>query len=120
MTTENDKTRTITLTGRPPVTIKESAWPKIAGGRVHDGGEFDHQANRSGTLIVRQHADGRAIVYGIYVTCWQNERNKRAGELLDAGADLPAAIYRVADAIGYGETELAESTIADLPPVELD
>ena len=63
------KTRTITLTDHPPVTIQEDAWPIIAEAKV--------EVNRRGTtplppyecaawwLIVRQHADGRTLVYGV-------------------------------------------------------
>lgn len=88
---------TITMTGRPPVRIREDLWPLIAEGEHHDyEGEFESQANRSWQckIRVRQHADGRAIVSGFYLfdTRWQHERivSVRAGELLEAGTDIVA------------------------------
>ena len=113
MTTNDPKTRTITMTGRPPVKIREDEWPIIAAGDwdEHDG-QIAQQANRtwSLTLRVRQHADGRAIVYGTYFygTNFQHESSfgARAG-ILVAGGDLPAAITKV------GETLRARMEDAD-------
>lgn len=111
------KTRTITLTGRPPVTIIETDWPVTAHGYWHDSKNgIEHDWTRRADIRVRQHADGRAIVYGTRRTKWQGERDLAAGELL-TGTDtaaLIAAIRRVAVAIGHDE--LAQETIADLPP----
>lgn len=115
-TTTAIKTRTITLTDRPPVKINEAEWPVIAKGDWHEG-RIAAQANRSGWLRVRRHADGRAIVYGAYSTQWGGERDRRGGELLDKDADVAAAINRVAESVNA--EECAADCIADLPPEEI-
>mgnify|MGYP000112006900 FL=1 len=108
---------TITLTGRRPVRIKKAEWPIIAAADWHDG-EVRWQADRVWRLTVRQHADGRAIVYGVHETAVQTEHDRRGGELLPPGADIPAAVYRVAENLGF-DRWLAERVIADLPAEEL-
>ena len=73
-------TRTITLSNRQPVKIDEDNWPVIADAKdyVHDG-QVECQANRKSTwwIKVRQHKDGRAIVYAgySYDTNWQGARS---------------------------------------------
>lgn len=114
--------RTITLTGRPPVSIEDEAWPIIA------------QASYwKGSVRVRQHEDGRVIVYAVctYASQFQNESGyqQKAGELLGVGAtteQITAAIYRVHGTIDGDEGGrplqwklLAEECIADLPAEEL-
>ena len=130
--------RTITLTGRPPVSIDEDAWPVIAKSTDNDfDGQYDFQANRTSdwNCRVRRHEDGRAIVYATYsFDCrFQGERNLEAkrGELLPAGTsddDICAAIARVcadiADAEHHGEDAsrwptLAADCVADMPSHEL-
>lgn len=133
-TQQERKTRTITLTDRAPVKIAEEDWPVIAHGSYYDhDGQVAAQANRSWrcTIRVRQHEDGRSIVYGTYDyhTTWQGARGAdgRAGELLAAGDDLVGAIRRTAatlDAITGGEYtahigEAERSCIADLPAEEI-
>jgi len=113
--------RTITLTGRPPVRILEAEWPVIADARWRD---HEGQHDRRASLKVRQHADGRAIVYGVwdYEITWQLYR---AGVLLDPGADLASAITEVALSLadrGADEArmrDLAHGCTADLPAEEL-
>lgn len=114
---QDAKTRTIPLTDRPPVRIREDLWPTIAVAKDYDS-EFECQANRTWALRVRQHQDGRAVVYGSYETRWRGERDITAGELLTAGDDIPAAILRTAQAIGASD-RLAQECIADLPAEEL-
>lgn len=118
MTTETTapKTRVITLTDRPPIKIKEDEWPVIAESRWYEG-QYDFQANRDGWLKVRQHADGRSIVYGAFDSEFQTESNLRGGVLLDKGADIAAAINRVAATCNA--TQCAADCIADLPPEEI-
>ena len=139
MANENPKL-TITLTGRAPVKITKEDWPVIASGedKWYDG-QHECQANRtkSWKLIVRQHADGRTLVYGIYASSsqWQGEasENVRGGEMLtvegatadEVGDTAPiiAAIFRVADDMekrsGAKEfARLAHECVADLPAVE--
>lgn len=108
-------TRTITLTGRPPVSIVNANWPVIAEAAAHNGTEQD--ATRNAWVKVRQNADGRVIVYGGSESRWQGEPNYRAGVLLPAGADVPPAVRQVAEELGW--EDLAQKCIADLPAEEL-
>jgi len=103
--------------------------------------EFDNrykfQANRKASfkLTVRQHADGRTIVYGVH--CYSSEykgehwRDVRGGELLTSenASEISCAIHRVAAELearmmdgrwsrGYWP-QLAHECTADLPAVEL-
>jgi hypothetical protein len=125
--TRTVQTRTITLTSRPPVKIQDDQWPLIAHAYWHDG-VVECQANRKGWLKVRQHADGRIIVYGGYDSNWPKEPNLRGGEILIPPGDGPltpddgrvvddrvlaAAIHRVAASVRCAE--IAEHCIADLP-----
>lgn len=115
----NPKTRTITLTDRAPIRIVESDWPQVAVARWHDG-QYESQANRTAHVRVRQHADGRRIVYGGSTSQWQGERGTDAGYLLDAPPDeqrTVAAIHDVAEAVG--RPDLADECIADLPAQDL-
>lgn len=128
---QQPKTRTITLTGRQPVRIVEDEWPEIAHGEWYDWeGEHEFQSNRKWQVHVRvrQHQDGRAIVYGSYnfSTAWQKERdvNARVGYVLEPGEDIPAAIRRVGSDLAergadQGVRETVDATIAELPPVTL-
>lgn len=136
--TDNTKTRIITLTGRAPVRIREDEWPVIASGsyRDHDN-QYEFQANRKWKcdIRVRQHADGRAIVYGVYEyeTQFQHERNfvARAGVLLlDGASGIASGISEVASTLAAAAEEAGHEfrshisaamreCIADLPAVEL-
>jgi hypothetical protein len=132
---------TITLTGRAPVKITKEDWPVIAssGDTWHDG-QIECQANRTKAwkLIVRQHADGRTLVYGVFASTSQFQGegsvNVCGGELLtvegttaDKVGDtepIIAAIFRVgvdmhkrSGAVEFAR--LAYECIADLPAVEL-
>lgn len=145
MANENPKL-TITLTGRPPVKITKDEWPVIASAEEKEfDGQYEFQANRTAKwkLIVRQHNDGRTIVYAIhsYDTQYQGERSRdfRSGEMLtvpDVTADcigdtkpITEAIFRVAAEIegrmpeGQWSTgvfpRLAHECTADLPAVEI-
>jgi len=114
--TKTTTTRTITLTDRRPVKIKDADWALIAESRWYEG-QIESQANRSGWLKVRQHADGRAIVYGALRSSWQNETCLSGGELLAKGADLAAAINRVAETCNA--TSCAAECIGELPAEEI-
>ena len=134
--------RTITLTGTRPVTIVSDEWPVIAHGSYsdHDGenvgrNPVECQANRTWKtdIRVRQHADGRAIVYGVWVydSQFSNESNLggKAGVLFNAGGDVIAAIREVAatmeaqterdGADGQHVEQVADECIADLPAEEI-
>jgi hypothetical protein len=133
---------TITLTGRPPVKIKKDDWPVIADATDNDdhGTQIGNQANREDDwrVKVRQHADGRAIVYAIYdySTLFQGERGAsvRGGELVAADGDLVETISRVSRDMaervnaervnaenlpGDVFLRLGQECIADLPAVEI-
>ena len=107
---------TITLTNRAPVSIVKADWPVIASAKDYDR-ECESQANRTWRLTVRQHEDGRAIVYGAYGTAYSNDRDRRAGTLCAAGDDLAAAINAVARDCGC--EAIAAACIADLPAEQL-
>lgn len=133
-TTDERKQRTITLTGRPPVRIYEDEWPEIASSsyRDHDG-EVEAQANEAVTvrLRVRQHADGRVIVYGSYDLATYRSyplADARAGVLIQPNADIPAAIREVCETLQAYELPeawqpewraLADKCIADLPAEQI-
>lgn len=117
-TTTTSKIRTITLTDRAPVRIREDAWPVIARGWDGDNRAIPHQSNRQWTIRVRQHADGRSIVYGVYSSDWQGETGCKAGVLLAAGAALVPAIHRVGEDIGAPDA-VVRGCIADLPAEDL-
>lgn len=117
MTTTESKTRTITLTGRAPVRINDADWPVIASARSWDN-EHEFQANRTWRINVRQHEDGRALVYAVHTTQFQGEADRRGGQLLESGADIAAAIERVGSDCDIPESVIREC-IADLPPVEI-
>ncbi len=53
----------IALTGRAPVRIDTDDWPMIASANAFSG-RHECQANTTASITVRQHADGRALVYG--------------------------------------------------------
>ncbi len=108
---------TITLTGRPPVRINKSEWPVIASAKDWQG-QYETLTSRSWFMTVRQHADGRVIVYGRYETHWQGERDRRAGVLVGAGGDIPAAIHEVVETLGGGIL-LEQECVASLPAVQL-
>jgi hypothetical protein len=130
-----EKKIVIVLTGRPPVRISDDHWPVIAEGMYewHDG-EIRQQANRHVDIYirVRQHADGRAIVYGHYgydthFTHEQSE-SQRVGSLLAPGGDIPAAISEIAaqliDRVSDNRMhrhirDVANDCIADLPPQDI-
>jgi len=128
--------RTITLTNRPPVTISEENWPVIASANDKEfDNEYEFQANRISKWFaaVRQHKDGRAIVYATYShdSRWQGERgySAKCGMIVDAGGDIIYAINRVCSDIAgmpcYGEDcgrwqTIEAELIASLPAEELD
>lgn len=140
----SDEIRTITLTDRPPVRIKEESWPLIASAQDREwDGEFEFQANRKSRWFigVRQHEDGLVIVYATYsyTSNWQGARGCTAkrGVMIDIfalraaatdAADLVKAIRAVAASIAAAEHQgeddvrwdsLEAECIADLPAEEL-
>jgi len=115
-TTEESKSRTITLTDAAPVRIRDADWPVIAQSTWYAERNYS-DATRVWWLKVRQHADGRTIVYGGHDTQWEGERNRRAGVVLEAGEYVVGAIKRVAALVGADKCQ--DACISSLPPVEI-
>ena len=136
MTTREDKA-TIVLTNRPPIRISRDKWPIIASAEMEDyDGEFRFQSFRTTdwAIRVRQHSDGRTIIYAIYdhVTAWQNERCRTVKHGILLGTchdgleqDIVSAVHQVCDMMpddddsGYWQ-DLANQCIAELPAVDID
>lgn len=107
----------MTLTSKRPVAIQKDSWPVIAAANE----ERDHSGRalpRRFYLTVRQHQDGRTLVYGRKESDLHGEKMLRAGELLEVGADIPTAILRVSEDLEA--SNIAQRCIADLPAVPLD
>lgn len=133
MTSTERKQRTITLTGRRPVIIDQDEWPVIAravddnwnGGadwalhqQASDQGHLDEYSIR-----VRQHEDGRAIVYGTYTEGWHSDHDglTHAGYVVTPGSvplTIEAAIQQVGTDLG-APAQLVADAIADLPAEKL-
>lgn len=140
------KTRTITLTDRHPVKIIEADWPVLARGDSDSwtGGDYARyqQAASHGEiddykLIVRQHEDGRTLVYGILDaadSAWgapARGESWRGGVLLHPhaaesgvnyraldGHEIAAAIREVGESGGLPDAVI-RACIAGLPAEEL-
>lgn len=129
---------TVVLSNRPPVRIDEADWPRIATASEKDyDNQYEFQANQVSrwSVTVRQHEDGRAIVYAVYSysSNWQGSRgySAKAGQLLSADCDTKAIVAAINEVCGeiaacehYGEdaarwVTLARDCIADLPAEEL-
>jgi hypothetical protein len=113
--------RTITLTGRPPVQIREEEWELVACARWSDNPRVPSESNRSAAIRVRRHADGRCIVYGTRSSSFADEANKAGGYLLDADAypdGVVEAIGKVGSEIGH--YAIVQECIADLPAGAID
>jgi len=123
MTMTTTKTITITMSDRAPIKVVAADWPVIARADWHSG-EHACQANEEAWLKVREHADGRRIVYadrdsgpgGMAL----GYRGTAAGYLIgapNAEAETVRAIRRAAGVID--KSELGDECIADLPAEEL-
>ena len=135
-TTTAKKMITIAMSEQPPVRVSAELWPIIASADWHDG-KVECQANHVRFIRVRQHEDGRRIVYGKLDSgpggVPQGWRGSHAGYLIpaiDATRNHPTkvtiipdedatirAIRRVAGVIG--DDEMGSECIADLPAREL-
>ena len=93
--------------------------PVVASASGASRGNCDYECDTY-ELRVRQHADGRAIVYAILdaASAWTGSEDYRAGELLDDGAEIATAISRVGREAGFPASVIREC-IADLPAVVL-
>lgn len=128
MTTETrteDKI-TVPMSERRPLKISKADWKLIADVDRHDG-QIEYQANHKWAIRVRQHADGRRVVYG-----WLREGNggSHAGwRGAEGGFLIPAidgkpddeetirAIRRVGGIID--DDAMAAECIRDLPAEEI-
>jgi len=127
--TDKGKRRTITLTGRAPVSIFEAEWPVTAKGNGDSYGSGDYsryqQAQQQGEidvycLRVRRHTDGRTLVYGVLdaAPVWTGSEDHRGGVLLAGGEDVAAAIRSVGEECEIPDSVIREC-IADLPAEEI-
>ena len=139
MTTQKKKLLTVTLTDRAPIRIDPDNWPLVADASDHDG-QVRCQANNEYWIKVRQHNDGRTLVYGAHVAGdggqYMSFRESRAGVLLTpesshvpgaknaegytpyyAHPDIVSAIREVAENANC--QQLAAECIADLPAEDL-
>lgn len=115
--------RTITLTDRRPVIIEETEWPVLSYAEATLDG-------LKAALLVRQHKDGRCLVYGTldgdpkerrgyYVHGMPSDTQPMSARapLAPTDAALIVAIRQTADELDAGE--LAAAVIAGLPPERL-
>lgn len=134
--------RVITLTNAQPIRIIDADWTLIASGNGDSFIGNDHARHTQSTsngeldryiLKVRQHNDGRTIVYGIFdaASAWTGHEDRRGGELLTPPRDtlindtdwcvwdeLPRAIRRVGEYCQLPDS-IIRDCIADLPPQQL-
>ena len=134
------KHRTITLSGRPPVRIATAEWPILASASgdsyIGQPGPQHDQAISQGEVDtyfigVREHASGRALIYAVLdaaISAWKAPANGidwRGGELVDHDSPgntmadaIVQAIQRVGEESGI-PSHLIRECIADLPPDDL-
>lgn len=109
--------RTITLTDRAPVAIVEADWPELATGRYQQTdvacGAGGFRAVATIAIRVRQHHDGRTLVYGTDHCTGADGYTSRAGYLL-TGHPSPAAIAAAITATGQDLCAQAGSECADI------
>lgn len=129
MTDPTEKKIKITMSERAPLKILAEDWPVVAEARWHSG-ELECQANEEAFIRVREHSDGRRIVYsdrdrgpgGMPI----KYRGTAGGYLVDAlprdvegragGPDEDGTVRAIRRAVGViGMLELADECIADLP-----
>ena len=123
----------IVLNGGAPVQLSQGEWPLIAETKrpliyrpFCCQGEWDGCTQPYGyeRLAVRQHHDGKAIVYGLlhYEDAWAaqfNIFNPCGGEIVSSGTDLAVAISRVGAALGLSD-ETIRACVNALPAQDLD
>ena len=122
-TTEAPKKIKITMSERRPLSIVEDEWPLIASADWHNG-QVECQANTIRRIKVREHADGRRLVYGFDRAGNGGQhagtRNPAGGFLVAAGDEdeTVRALRRIGGILG--DDDLAAECIADLPAEDLD
>lgn len=105
----------IAIDGRRPVSIDPETWPTVAKSSWHEG-QIACQSNRRAWCKVRQHADGRSIVYARHESSWANEADRYSGAIGTA-VEIPAMVVLVCRRIGM--ESLANECLADLSAEEL-
>jgi len=108
----------VILTDRAPVSIEGDEWPIIARAERLGPSVNGTPAAEDHLLVVRQHQDRRAIVYGVRAAADVDEDCWRGGELLQPGADLAGAILRVGESLTILPSVI-RACIASLPAEEL-
>ena len=121
-TTTTTKKITVALSDAPPVRVSAEDWPVIASADWFSGA-IECQANEVARIKVRQHEDGRTLVYGVRNSGpggqYAGYRGAHAGYLLGRTGEatdedeIVRHIRRVAGAID--RDDLADECIADLP-----
>ena len=107
-----DRTIKIAMSAQRPLRLDPKDWPIIAQAEREEG-RAEHV---SGTIRVRQHKDGRRVVYG-----WSENE---AGYLIPPKNDAPdndataAAIVNVSNSLA--DPKLATDCLEDLPAQKLD
>lgn len=121
---------TIALTAERPVRVDPREWPMLAQAKGdswsggNDYGRYSQAKARSEldeyVLSVRQHSDGRAVVYARVsgATAWTGTADRAEGRMMDSGADLPAAIIAVGGLCGVPDDVIREC-VAELPPIDV-
>ena len=100
------KKRTITLSNRAPVQITQEAWPFLASKSDKITG-YDWEVKWF--LGVRQHNDGRAIVYGTYACLTpQGDTHVKGGYLLESGEDINANLGKLVTELRSKQHDQAE------------
>lgn len=125
-TTTDKKTVTITMSERRPLRIDPNEWPVIAQADWYNG-EHECQANTIRRIKVREHNDGRRIVYGF---ARAGNGGQHVGTINPAGGfivmplegrdndeETIRAIRRVGGILD--DDYLADRCIADMPAEEI-
>jgi hypothetical protein len=116
------------MTDRRPLRLSSAAaWPLIARADRHDG-KVECQANHVWAIRVREHADGRRVVYGWLRAgnggVYAGWRGAEGGYLLEAIDHAPdeAGTVEAIRVIGelLDDPGLADECIGDLPPEDID
>jgi hypothetical protein len=111
------ETLTIVLTDARPIEVSKADWSLVAKAKDWDN-TYEFQADRTWTMRVRQHDDGRCVVYGIHTTACSAGRDRRGGEMVDTIEDVPAAIRRVVRYLDF-PAYLVDECVGNLPAVEI-
>jgi hypothetical protein len=121
MSSQNPKL-TITLTGRAPISITKTEWPILAIGKIFDGPKEDESKNIRCTTV-REHEDGRVIVY----SWWKSKETgipwTRGGIITERPVSDEEIVQYIKDVtrnvLSEEHMDVAERCIANMPPEEV-